>query len=143
MLYHGLQVALIQQSHAAALVGGGPVVGLAGKGDGGLQGDLRVALPEVQNRLAEIQVGSLGHAAQEVAEALAVGLLQGLVQPGFQGQAPGASLRPQGSRTGRWPEKQQVTAGSKGMPPFRGLWGLFSLWYNWDCQKSTKIPAKI
>ena len=92
MLYHGLQIALIQQSHAAALVGGGPVVGLAGKGDGGLQGDLRVALPEVQNRLAEIQVGSLGHAAQEVAEALAVGLLQGLVQPGFQGQAPGVGL---------------------------------------------------
>lgn len=48
--------------------------------------------PEVQNRLAEIQVGSLGHAAQEVAEALAVGLLQGLVQPGFQGQAPGVGL---------------------------------------------------
>lgn len=68
------------------------MVGLAGKGDGGLQGDLRVALPEVQNRLAEIQVGLPGPCRTGSGGSPGGGLLQGLVQPGFQGQAPGVGL---------------------------------------------------
>ena len=69
-----------------------PAVRLGGAGDGGLQCHIRIALPQGQYSLAEIQVAALGHAAEEMAVSLFVGDLHRVPDAPLQHQAPGVLL---------------------------------------------------
>ena len=118
VLDHGLIVALAQKDLPPPPVGFRPAVRLALVGDGGLQGDLGVSLPEGQDGLAEVEVRPPGHAADKVAVAPVVDPRQGPVQVSFRARHRGSfSSSPQGRRSVRWPVKQQVALGSMGSPP--------------------------
>ena len=98
----------------------GPAVRLALIGDGGLQGDFGVELPQGKGRLAEVQVRSPGHAADEMAEALGIGLGQGFVQPVLQLQATGiVFILSPGQPLGAVAGKTAGVISVHGLPPLR------------------------
>ena len=115
------QVLLItarQQFHIPLTVDGRPPVCLGGAGNGGLQGHIRVQLPQSQHRLGKIEVTALGHAADEMAKAPAVQVFQGIRQGPFQIQtafialpaAPGQTVGPvAGETTANLPRVHSLT----------------------------------
>ena len=146
VLDHRFQVALVQQALPPEPVGGGPVVGLALVGDGGLQGHAGVLGLEVQDGLAEVEVCALGHAAEKVAVAPVVGLGHGAGQPGLDGLtaqiglivSPGQAL---GAVAG---EAAGDLRGHGASSPFgfRAFHTVCSLWYTGGCRKSTKTKRE-
>ena len=143
VLDHGFQVALVQQGQAAGLVGRRPAVGLAGKGNGGFDGHIGVRLTQVEDRLAEVKVRPLGHAAEKVTVPVVIRCCQGAGQAGLQRQAAGVGFIAAPGQAGRAVAGE--TAG--------GLWRHgellsggrcpLALWYTAGCGKSTKNLARI